>query len=615
MTRRPTLAAATGLVLALVLLVSWSAWMAWSARGDLLTARAAVQSLQDDGAQVTADADATGELLAQAAVAARRAEARLTSPGPRLVAAVPVVGRSLRAEREVARAASALLDLAEQAWPLSTRTRAAGGAVDLKTLRALADVVAASQGEIRASARALSQAPTAGTPGFVRRAVLEAQQTLLPAAEGVQSAGAGLRAVHGLLGGDGPRTIVLGVMNNAEARGAGGYVPSIAVVRTTDGVVDVGDFLDTNELDDPPETAVRVPAPPDYARRWGDYLADTTLWKNVTMSPHVPDSSAVLCELARLRPGVDCDAVVLLDVPALAEIMSLSGPVELRGEQLTGDALVHALLVEAYAEAEELELGQAERRAQLLDAADAAIGQLLGEQLSTLPVVRLLGSTAAGRRLSVWSAREGEQRHLAAAGLTGSADPGGADLSMVSLNQLSAGKLDYYLRREVAVEVALSTTEARVEQRVRLVLDHPEDLPTYVLGVKDGRLDHLVDLGMSAAARDVELVQDGAAVPFELVEDDRGSARAALVSSLRSPQTTELVLRYTVPLSDGRYRLRLLPQPLVEDAQLSVTIEPAEGLVLQDGPVRTSGPFSEARLVEARAARASWWDRPVELPW
>jgi hypothetical protein len=610
MVRRAAVPLSLGLALGALVLLAWAGWTGWTARAELLSARAAVQSLQDDDVDQTR----TSVMVTQAADAARRAERRLSTPGPRFVAAWPLVGRSLTAERSVARSSSALLDLAEQALPLTTRATAAGGAVDLDTLRALSDLVAGSAPEVSAAARELSVVGTGKTPGAVRRAVLEAQQLLLPAAAAVESADAGLRAAHGLLGGDGPRTLVVGVMNNAEVRGAGGYVPSIAVVRLSDGVAEVGEFIDTNELDDPPQTAVRVPAPPEYSRRWGRYLADSTLWKNVTMSPHVPDSSAVLCEVARLRPGVDCDGVVLLDVPALAEIMSLSGPVDIGGEQLVGDVLVRALLVEAYADAEELGLAQAERRAALLDAADGAIAQLLGEQLTGLPVLRLLGRTAAGRHLSVWSSRDDEQRDLETAGLTGSADPDGGDLSLVSLNQLSAGKLDYYLRRELTVSVEVAETTATVEQRVRLVLDHPEELPAYVLGVREGRLDHLVDLGLSGAARDVELLVDGQAVAVDLVRD-RGSQRASVVSSLRSPETRELILRYTVPLPDGTYRLTLLPQPLAEPAQLQIRVEAAEGHVLRDGPVRTSGPFGAATVVEARADRPSWWSRPVELPW
>jgi hypothetical protein len=449
----------------------------------------------------------------------------------------------------------------------------------------------------------------------VRAAVTEARGLLLPAAEGLGPAAAGLRAVRGLLGGEGPRTLVVAVMNNAEARGAGGYVPSVAVVRTDRGAVDVGSFVDTNMLDDPPETAVRVPAPAAFSERWGRLLADTTLWKNVTVSPHGPDVAAVLCELARARLDAGCDGVLLVDVPALAEVMSLGGPVQLSGETLEGEELVEALLVEAYAEAEDLGLAQVERRAMLLAAADGAVAQLLGERLTALPVLRLLGRTAAERRLVLWSAREQDQRALERAGLSGSVDPDGGDLSLVSLNQFSAGKLDYYLRREVAVDVEVGLEVARVEQRVRLLLDHPADLPRYVLGTKEGRLEHLVDLGLARGATAVQVHRDGEPQAFELVEDDRGAARVSFVSVLERGGSTELLLRYEVPLDDGTYRLEVLPQPLAQDASLDLSVRAGQGLVLADGPVTEQGPLARSRTVEVRAQRPSWWGRPVEVPW
>jgi len=526
----------------------------------------------------------------------------------------------LAAERDVADAADALVQAGRRAVPVLREVGAVGGKVDPATLDRLSTALDDAADGVRGPAGRLAQTPTAYTPAVVGSAVDEARAVLVPAADALDRAASGVRALNGLLGSDGPRTLVVGVMNNAEARGAGGYIPSFAIITVQAGTVDVGPFTDVNTVQDEPAQARRVPAAADYSRRWGRYLADTTLWKNVAMSPHDPDSLQVLCEVARADLGVPCDGAVLIDIPALASIMTLSGPVQLDGRPVEGDELVEALLVDAYSDTQELGRSQAERRRVLLEAADSALGELLGSGLTGLPALRALGSAAAGRHLAVWSAVEAEQADLVAADLAGSVDPQGGDLALVSLNQLSAGKLDYYLRREQAVSVVVGRRSAEVEQRVRFTLEHPPDLPDYVLGVRGGRLDELVDLGLSASATNVVLERDGRPEPFALVTEDTGSARVSVDLLLTAPVTTELVLRYRVPVEDGRYRLELRPQPLARDASLRLAVTAEEGLELggnavTDGQVQESGALSSSRTVRVRAERPSWWDRPVTLPW
>jgi hypothetical protein len=606
----------SGAALVALLLGTWAVVAGLSARTDLLAAQRLLSSVSE----LPEDLDAVAALLDDASLRTTRAREGLAAPGPAIVGAVPLLGRSLSAERDVAETADALVQAGRRSIPVLHDVGAVGAKVDAAALGRLSVALDQAAARVRGPAARLAQTPTAYTPAAVGSAVAEARAALLPAAEALDRAASGVRALRGLLGADRPRTLVVGVMNNAEARGAGGYVPSFAVVTVQAGSVEVSPFTDVNTVQDEPAQARRVPAPEDYSARWGRYLADTTLWKNVAMSPHDPDSLRVLCEVARTDLGVPCDGAVLLDVPALAAIMTLSGPVQLEDRPVEGAELVEALLVDAYADTEDLDRSQADRRAVLLAAADTALSDLLGDGLTGLPALRALATAAAGRHLAVWSAVASEQADLVAAGVAGSVDPRGGDLSLVSLNQLSAGKLDYYLRREQAVSVVVGRHSAEVEQRVRFTLDHPPDLPAYVLGVRGGRLDELVDLGLSTSATDVVLERDGQVQPFALVAEDSGSARVQVDLLLTAPVSTELVLRYRVPVEDGAYRLELRPQPLARDAslRLSVTAEAGldlTGIPVADGRVRQSGPLSSSRTVQVRAERPSWFERPVSLPW
>jgi hypothetical protein len=84
----------------------------------------------------------------------------------------------------------------------------------------------------------------------------------------------------------------------------------------------------------------------------------------------------------------------------------------------------------------------------------------------------------------------------------------------------------------------------------------------------------------------------------------------------------ELELRYSVPLTDGRYRLRLLPQALANDAALDVVVSAADGLELGSvegaelagGQAVRRGPWAEREVVDVslHQPEAGRWTRVRE---
>lgn len=595
--RRGALGAALTLVVGLLLLGIWGLVAGLAAREDLQQVRSVVTALREEPPD---DLDGLREGLQPARGAAARARSRLNRPGPALVARLPVVGPPLAVERDAALAADVLLRTADLVLADVASLSATGGRVDVVALERVAHVLTRAADDVRAPAARLAVADPVLAPESLRVGLEQAREVLTQVDPLLRDASAAARAVAGLLGADGPRTVVVVLMNNAELRGAGGYGGSFAVVRTDGGRLDVGPFRDVNDVQDDADQARRLPAPQEYARRWGPYLADSTLWKNVLMSADQPTSASVACAVARLAPGVPCDAVVLLDVPALAGLVELSGPVDLGGgEPAGGQDLIRALLVEAYADVPDTVAAQRERRRRLRAAADEAVSGLLGSRLGGIDAARTLLASARGRHLSVWSAREHEQAAFRRAGVAGGVDPDGADLNLVAVNQLSAGKLDYYVTRSVGLLAVIAPDVARVTQKVTLTLDAPPDVPRYVQGVRGGRLEELMDIAVSPAARDVVVRRDGREVQAPVVEES-GSRRVALEVALVDGQSTTWEVSYSVPLQDGRYRLELLPQPLARDAVLHLAVVPADGHRLVGGQVRYDGPYDVRRTVDVR---------------
>ena len=568
---------------------------------ELESARSALVEVQADDVEL----DAALPALDQAQTSVQSARERLFGPSVSVLRWVPVVGRSLDAERAVAQAAHSSLAGVRVLADAAPGLRTPGG-VDLGTLRSLAEELqlhAARAGQDLADLRLVR---TEWTPARVGAAVTEVDEALTPVASGLEQAVEGADLAAGLLGEDGARNILVALGNNAELRGTGGFVSTFATGRIDAGTLALEPFRDIRDVSDPPRAARPVPAPAEYVQDFGAFRADTTLWLEWTMSPDVPDSAAVTANVAGELLGVAPDLVLLMDVPALAALVGLAGE-QVRlpdGSTVPSDRLTEALLVDTYAAAGDSLAVQNARRDALSQAAGDTAAAILSGDATPLPLVRELGRLATGRHVAVWSADEAEQAELERLGLAGSADPAGDDLTLVSVNNLGANKLDYYVERSVAVDAVVGLETVEVVQRVRLANQAPADLVPYVEGTEGpGTLVERVELSLAPQARVTSFLRDGAPALAELRP---GVERSRVHTFIELPRgaVTEFELRYSVPIEDGRYRLRLLPQALGRDASLALTVSPADGLTLTrtdeaaEGPIRRTGPWSETEVVD-----------------
>ena len=595
--------------------------------------------LEDARAQLTAlrGGDPTAD---DAVLALRRADDHVSAADGVLsrwpvdvVAAVPVLGRSWAAERAVARSAAEAIGAARLVADRLPGVRAGAGGVDLAALTELQEDL---HGPVERSLRAydaLADQPLGLTPKQVSDGVTQARGALGPAVTALEQTDAGLSLVSGLLGADGPRSLLVMLQNNAELRGAGGYTSSFATGRTEDGRLSLGQLQDLIEVADPPDVDRYLPAPEEYVEDYRMYGGNSTMWRTWNMSPHVPDSALVGARIAESVLGQTPDVVVLLDVPAMGALAALGGTAITLpdGSTVQPSELTEALLVDSYAAAGTDEQSQVLRRQQLQAAATAAVGRLLGGEVGAGELARTLGRLADQRHLAVWSDRPSEQQALEDLGVAGQLlPPEDGDLAHVSVNNVGANKLDVYVDRTVSVAVQVGPERAAVTQRVSFTNAAPEGLVPYVAGVeRPGVVVSRVELSLSPAARDLEPTIDGE--PWVGAFND-GGGRSRLITRLQLPRGASSVLevRYTLPVVDGQYHLRLVPQPLVEDPPLELSIRAAEGerlgqvdgAAVQDGVVTETGTFSETRDVTVRLHQdepsrwqrlREWWNSPVEL--
>jgi hypothetical protein len=595
-----------------VLLVAlWAVVAALQARGDVNAARDRLLALKSQGGDPASAAVA----LDRAAADLRSARSTLRQPGPALVAHVPVVGRTWTAIRAVDETALAVV---ESARTVLAEVRVAPLVGDHRIDVARLTAVAAS---MRTAAARTEQVPgrldglrTGWTPPGVSSNVAKARSQLGGVPAGLRRSADLLDALAGVLGAHGDRRILVVLENNAELRGAGGLVSVFAEATAKDGRVTLGEFRDVVDVAESRGFVRKVPAPADYVARYGRFLANTTLWRNANMSPDLPTSSKVLAELAALSLKRRPDAVITLDVPAIARVLGATGAATLPdGRTLTRDNAVDELLSRAYAGVPDTRAGQDERRRRLRAAADAVVGRLFSGNAPAVSLGVALGEAAAGRHVAVWSARPAEQAAIDAAGASGAVRDDTTDIALTAIQNFGGGasegnKLDYYARVTSTVRVRVSKGSAVTERTFHLLNSAPSSgLPTYVAGVeRPGEMRSFVGFALPKAATIDEFSRDGLIVEATPQDEGRHVTLDDFAALPPGGETT-WTLRYTTPLNGRPYTLRVVPQPLAVDAR--VTIDVAPGADAHFAATRYAGPFDAERRIEATPRDGHWWER------
>jgi hypothetical protein len=583
--------------------VVWAVVAAFMARSRLDAVRADLRAVL-----ATRDHDSSTLLrrIDRDTTQLRSAERLLHGWGPRLVAATPVAGRSLVAERTVARASLSVLT---SAAPLLHDVDGLGtsGGVDLARLSGLGEDLRRAAARTDRPTGALARLRTGLTPPVVGHAVVEARTELLGLPAALRQTAAATDALASLLGADGPRTLLLALQNNAELRGTGGLIGAVAFGHTDQGRLHVDPFRDVADtLSVAPGFDRTVPAPSAYLRTYSRFRANTTIWTNANFSPQVPDSALVLSRLAEVSLHRAPDAVVLIDVPAVSALLDAAGErVRLPGVgEVSGDALTYDLLVSSYGPATDDARVQSRRRAALEQAAGAVLGRVLAEP-PTLRLLRTLADLGAGRHITVWSGDDRVQGLLTRAGVSGAVAAAGGDVAMATVDNLGdsptfGNKLDYYVQRRLTVDVVLRRREAQVTQTLRLHNAAPDGLGPYVAGrAHPGRVAELVGMAFPRGATVTGLAVDGQ--PGQGDRGEVGDAQQVLTEVVVARgATVTITLGYRLPLNAGRYRLTAIPQPLVYPAGLIVHVREAAGTDGWRPAPDVDRPWTATQVIDVR---------------
>ncbi|HVE95364.1 MAG TPA: DUF4012 domain-containing protein [Acidimicrobiales bacterium] len=464
-----------------------------------------------------------------------------------------------------------------------------GGAVDVAALVRFADDAKAAATRIQA----LPRAHASGQWGLVAKATRDLDREVADAGHRLSTGAGTLRATAGLLGADGPRRFFVALQNNAEMRDQG-MVLQYAVAETADGRLNLARRGRVTEIE-LARPISDITLSPGTQSVFGS-LAPLQLWQSVNAFADSELSGRAMISMYRQATGEAVDGVIALDVPALAEILGVTGPVTIPGipEPINRENAGRVLLNDLYAA--DRTLDQSDRRERLADVAAAVTERLQNSAVDAAGLADALGRAAAGGHLRVTSVKASEQKAFVAAGLAGGPGAQHPERTIhVSVQNGTATKLDYFVRPKITFDVSVTPDDAAV---VRATVTIPNTAPVPTPPSFQFGPDKIVQFTPGLYKARTYFWGPRGSDQLNSAEDSGLNLSWGAID-VPAGQTKELSFTTVIPqaVQEGVLRLRFVPQPRLEPAEISISVS---GI---------------GRRIATAPNVAKDWDRTLDLKW
>ena len=399
----------------------------------------------------------------------------------------------------------------------------------------------------------------------------------------------GLELIADMSGGSGDRHYLIAVANTAEMRGSGGMILSYGTLIGKDGDFELQQFGRIDELVLPkPIEREAVPAvAADYLARWRGF-DPLGLWRNANLAADFEVTAPVLETMYLASAGVVPDGVIQVDPDGLAAILEGIGPVEVPElGTVTSGNVVRLVLNEAYARFPGID----ERSDVLGDVAEAVFEKLVqGDYPSLRPLADALLHAVDGRHLLMHSVTSGSQEQLRYFGASGRLPAPEVDAISLTVQNVSANKLDYYLDTALHItgerpagtfgtaraEIVVTNTAPPGAQEPRYVFGPFNDAQQ--VGLYRGSVSLYLPAGTTLLGTSGDPLR---AVP--VVQSEAGRLVIGFGVDVPAGSSRRIVLDLELPpRAPGGYELLLVPSPRVRPTTATVVFT---GDVAIDGSV------------------------------
>ena len=370
-----------------------------------------------------------------------------------------------------------------------------------------------------------------------------------------------------------PLKYLVAVQNSAEARGTGGILGAYAIVEFYKGSVKVIKTGSNEPLYGTSLKKIPVDVPQEFLNLYGNNPA---IIQNSNLSPHFPYGAEIWLGLWKEEFGEDLDGVIAVDPTALSYVLRATGPITLAdGEQITSQNVVAETLEVAY---KRYETDNRARKQHLVDIMDAVSAKLNSGGYSKVKMAQALRDGIIANRILVYSANPDVQTKLSKARLGGYMSLEKNNEFRAVIQNIDAGKLDYYLDRSVEIksQSCERVRETQVKVRVTNTLKNAEGLSAYVLTRADkGKPESLVPgshrfkvfIYGPVGAEVVSVSRENRIANLGGASIERKRPIYVVDVDLAPGQSEELLANF----SGGTGKISFIDQPLVRATRVSIS--------------------------------------------
>lgn len=469
---------------------------------------------------------------------------RLDSPLLAPLRIVPVLGRQVSAAAAQADGAAHGLTVAVEVGTelrelVDGSMQSGPGRVD--ALRAVARASDAARVEMEA----LDAGPDEALVSQLRDSRAELEEVRREAIDVLgraASVGDGLAAFF-----DGPTDYLLLAANNAQMQNGQGMFLSAGLLHVEDGRMTLDSMSPSADIARP---GTPVGLDPDVQARWG-WLDPNDDFRHLGLSHRFPEAARTAAALWEAAGHPPVDGVMVVDPFVLEAVVEATGPIDTAEGELAADQIVRYALHDQYrgyfVNGEDASFSE-QRRDQLEQLAEEALGRLEDVQELEPAFAERLGAAARGRHLLAWSADAGAQLAWEAAGIDGVISPESLLLSLVNR---SGNKLDWFVRSSADLVVEPDADGLAVTVRISVSNEaSPVGEPAYVVGPYPGsglapaEYLALVTLNLPETAADIRF--DGVD-QLAVAGADGHNRTVATWVRVAGGTSTELVARFRLP--------------------------------------------------------------------
>ncbi len=401
----------------------------------------------------------------------------------RLGEQVPWVGANLHAVRTIAEGGESVSrEIVSPAAGLLSgfalhRDPATGG-FDLASLREASDLAATAATVLDEVSERVDAIDADALMPQVRDAVEELAPPLAEARAAVPPLRAGLAGVGRLLGVDGPQTVALVFLNNAETAALGGGPAAQTILHVEDGRVSPVAQLSSGEF--PRGIPLDVTVDESANVLYDDIL--TQHINGAASRPDFPTTAKILTAQLQRTAGITPDTIVSIDPIALSKMLAVTGPVALPdGTALTAENVVSELLNQAYFRYPE----GSQSDAYFAAAASAIFDRIMSADYDLWAMADAITAAANQGSIMLWSADAATEKLLDGLRIQGTLPTSNEPETVLGIyfRDRSSSKIDYYLHTDTTVTTNACTPDApsyTVETHLRFDIPEDLELPDYV---------------------------------------------------------------------------------------------------------------------------------------